>query len=378
MDYVKQLKNKRILRVLPVSLFLIAFSAALFIYCQCWLLFVQPADLYSLSADQLKGAYVTAEIPFIYGSYAYTEEYQNNISTGKILSTEYVIDANATQLMGLELGEKSVSAGDKLLEDSMAYFYGEAAQLGESIVVTGTVFAMPSDSLNYYHEMIGYDSMSSADQALYLPLYLREGYMGRTSRSTSATVLLCSCLCVIISVFCLLYAIFGKQQNQILRRAKELGNGNAAPVLQQIAALHDQIPDCHGLRFNSSLILCDGAQQFLYSVPELVWAYQNTVQHRTNGIPTGKTYYLVLRMMNGDTRQIAMPEEEITAQLEKLGQLMPHVIIGYSDQLEEMYRTDRVRMSLLREQAVQEQQPMPQPELYSEGAQEVPSSDSDV
>ena len=42
------------------------------------------AYLYDVPRDQLEGSYVTVNIDWIYGCYAYTETYENNRPTGKI------------------------------------------------------------------------------------------------------------------------------------------------------------------------------------------------------------------------------------------------------------------------------------------------------
>ena len=78
--------------------------------------------LYDVPRDQLEGSYVTVTVDWIYGCYAYTETYENNIPTGEITQQEYVIDANTEDYMCLILEGDLMDKADALLAECDANY----------------------------------------------------------------------------------------------------------------------------------------------------------------------------------------------------------------------------------------------------------------
>lgn len=129
----------------------------------------------------------------------------------------------------------------------------------------------------------------------------------------------------------------GKNQKQILKKANELSPGNPDYILQHAEQLYST-PGAGGLRFNGTLILVEeGAKQYLYGANELIWAYRSVIQHKTNGVPTGKSYQLVLVMRDGSMRAVPMPSQTAEDQLVKISALLPNVVVGYDEQLAQLF-----------------------------------------
>ncbi|MCM1193474.1 MAG: hypothetical protein NC389_13730 [Acetatifactor muris] len=88
---------------------------------------------------------------------------------------------------------------------------------------------------------------------------------------------------------------------------------------------------------------------------KIMWAYQNTTTHRTNGVKTGTTYSVMV-YADGfkNSVSIGVPDEP-TAQdiLKKMGEIFPWVIVGYSDELRKMYNKDRAQFLQLRYNTVE-------------------------
>ncbi len=83
---------------------------------------------------------------------------------------------------------------------------------------------------------------------------------------------------------------------------------------------------------------------------KIMWAYQNTVTHRTNGVKTGTTYNVVF-FVEGYKNEITLSvPDEATAQkmLQRTGSMFPWVIVGYSDELKKMYKSNREQFLALR------------------------------
>ena len=343
MELKKKLRARSLKRALLPAIALMICGVIVLALSEFWLLIQKPVNLYDVPRRELYGKYVTVEVPYIYTSYAYSEEYRNNRATGTITSCEYIIDANQYDYCGLYLPKDLVAKGDALEEKSESYLYGDIDDeelLGYSFRVTGIMKAMPSDSLDYYYEAIGFQNMTADQQDLFLPLYLE----ARSSSALTTTWLLLVFGLVLLGagVVILVKAASGGDQKQFMQKAEELSPGNPEYILAHAEQLYDMAPSVGGLRMNASLILIEqGRRHYLYGTKDLVWAYQNTVQHKTNGIPTGRSYHLILRMADGSSRDLAMREEQVKEQLQKIRALVPGCALGYSQELADLYQKDR-------------------------------------
>ena len=341
MELMKTLKNKSIRKMLLPVCLLLALGIFFFAISNVWLLVQTPKDLWEVPRDELEGKYVTVELPGIYLSYAYTEEYKNDRPTGRITSREYLIDANSEDYCGLLLdSEDLMNKGEALLEECDAYWNYETDEITKTFTVTGVMKKMPEDSLDFYHEAVDYDRLSSGEQEVFLPLYLVARDGGDTASSVVFALIAAGLFAA--AVILMVKAASGKNQKQIMDKAKELSPASPDYVLSQVDQLYNNAPAVSGLRMNGSLILLEqGAKQFLYGAKDLCWAYQNVVQHKTNGINTGKSYQLILRMTDGTMKQVTMKEAQVQEQLQKIFALYPACVVGYSKELEAAYKNDR-------------------------------------
>lgn len=336
MELTKKLKSRSLKkRILPVCLLLIV-AVVFLLLSEADLLIRKPVDLYDVPRDELEGKYVTVEVPFIYAGYAYTEEYKNDRPTGRITSSEYIIDANEEDYCGLLLPESMVDAGNDLMEESDQYYYGEIDEMETTLTVTGIMKKMPNDSLDFYHEVVDYDNQE--DQDTFLPLYL----VARDSGDTVTTVifLVLGLGCLVWAILLLTTAAGGKNQKQLLKKAEELSPGNPEYILQQVDQLYTNGVNVGGLRMNANLILIEqGANHYLHAAGELVWAYKGVTQHRVNGVPTGKSYNLIMVMRDRTTRSVTMQENQVDEQLQKINALIPNVVLGYDEELGKLFNS---------------------------------------
>jgi hypothetical protein len=73
----------------------------------------------------------------------------------------------------------------------------------------------------------------------------------------------------------------------------------------------------------------------------VVWAYKKVTQHRTNFIPTGKTYEAILFDRNGDETKVSGKEEVIDGLLGAVAQSVPWVVLGFTDEIFRAWAQDR-------------------------------------
>lgn len=98
-----------------------------------------------------------------------------------------------------------------------------------------------------------------------------------------------------------------------------------------------------------------GTQPRAVSNSKIMWAYQSTTTHRTNGIKTGTTYSVVI-FADGykDSFNIDVANEN-TAQemLQRYHLSCPWIVVGYSDDLNALFRKNRAQFLDLRYNTVE-------------------------
>jgi hypothetical protein len=76
-------------------------------------------------------------------------------------------------------------------------------------------------------------------------------------------------------------------------------------------------------------------------IEDVVWAYKQVTQHRTNGIPTGKTYAAQIWDRHGVCITVTGKEPVVNQALEAVAQRVPWVLAGYSPELEKTWKQNR-------------------------------------
>jgi len=74
---------------------------------------------------------------------------------------------------------------------------------------------------------------------------------------------------------------------------------------------------------------------------DLIWIYKAITQHRTNGIPTGKSYAIALKFKNKKMVNVVQKnEKKANETIEILQKDLKKVVYGYSDELLEIYNNN--------------------------------------
>lgn len=336
MEQLKKLKRRSIASLLALILLLGAIGVFGVAASNLFAKEPEARNLYEVPREELEGAYVTVEVEWIYGCYAYTETYENNRPTGEITQQEYVIDANETDYMCLILDGDWMDKADDLLDECDAFYYGETDQVTKTFTVTGEVKRLPSDSLELYHEAMGYDMLTPAEQEILLPLYLSPA-----SYDLEPVPLFFGLFFIGIALFFLVSALSGAYQKQIKQKLQELFGDNTERADEFLRHMMST-PAVQKMHIDGGYILLQqGITQMLLDSSDLVWAYKQTVRQKLYGIiPMGKSHRLVLKLANKKEVFVVMKEAQIKEQLNKILQQFPTCAIGYSDQMAALYKKD--------------------------------------
>jgi len=107
----------------------------------------------------------------------------------------------------------------------------------------------------------------------------------------------------------------------------------------ELASPHDQV---RGLHFTSNfVVLTSRINLDAARLADVAWAFKQITQHRTYGIPTGKTYAAVIKDRTGHQIILTGPEKDINAALENLQRRAPWIVMGYSQDLESSWNNQR-------------------------------------
>jgi len=143
-----------------------------------------------------------------------------------------------------------------------------------------------------------------------------------------------------LGIWPVIKALTGGFQKQV--RAKLSESGDLEVEAEKAERFYESAPETSGVKMDRNYVFFqNGAESILLRPWDVAWAYQSTTQHRTNGIPTGKTYAAILRTMDGKQYTLGMAEAAVQTLLETMSTALPGVVLGYDDELEKLYKSDR-------------------------------------
>lgn len=297
-----------------------------------------PKPLNFLDVSNLEGQYVETEVNLIYDWYAYTESTNSSTNISTVTEKEYIIPVGEAEYMGLAVEAGYIDAADELLDASYALLTGASDTSGEGFTVKGTILPLTGESLDFYHQVVGYDDWTAEEQQLFLPLVLKADYLGSMDRSGTWLLTAGAGAALLAAVWMLVSALTGRYQSRIRAYCKASESPEA--TLEQLDAFYQSTEPVNGVRLGRWMLFDAGSKTTVLDGNDVVWAYMRTVQHRTNGIPTGKTQGVVVRTRGGKTYEISMKKQKMVYELlDAVGQVMPHVVLGYTARLEQLYNT---------------------------------------
>ncbi len=296
-------------------------------------------DLWEIdyATEDLDGLYVKGILAFNYGAYCEETEGVDRVAM------EYIIDAGDYHYMGMRVRVtqseyKQIEALDRVCESYSNETATEEDVMAAQFEISGTIHAMPSDSLNYYHNAVGYSSMTEEEKAQFLPYYLELGKVGNSMGSGLWVFAAIDAACLFYIIFVLVRAMNGSFQKSITKYIA--ASPNPEMTRQRVETFLASNEYVNGLKYNSQFITAqDGPKTIFGETSKLVWAYAYTVTHKRNFVTTGHSYYLVLGFTDGTKYQISMnTEQQAQDHLKNLAEAFPYLIVGYKDELDKMFK----------------------------------------
>lgn len=353
METLKLLRRTSLRKILPLVILLIAAGVGILIFSQSYRVLgsLAPKALAELTPETAEGTFVEGDISWLYGYYAEEIEYENNVRQG-VSGRQYIIDLDDHYYIGLFAHEKHLDEVSGLM-DACDRAYGilssdmtEEEMLAAleaitypTIHVRGTVKAMEDETLRYYMQWAQGDPEL---EEVFLPYYIDMDRVGDEGIFGTWLFFAVSLALVLGGVALLVYTLTGGYQKKLVKALEAMGDkGTMLGKLDLFYQSTEPALKCQARIGGEFIMLQKGARTLLFRPWELAWAYQETTQHRTNGIPSGKSYAIILRMMDGTRYDVGMSASEAQSLLEKFHQSAPGVVLGYSKELEARYNSDR-------------------------------------
>lgn len=362
---LKELKAKSMKRGMITAGILIAIALVLAIvmwFLGLHYLFGTKGNLDTMKDEEIGEMYAEGEIYAIMDYYAYTTE------DSKTVEKEYFIPVGEESYIGLVAPKAYLEQCDKLMKETQDYMSGESDTISSTFRVKGTILPMESSSLKYYkeyYEELGWDD---EETEVFLPYYLKIEYIGEYHNSFYYLVGVLAGALVIIAVCIILKNVSGANQKMIVKYCKKSGNYDA--TMAKLDKFYYSVSPVQGVRISPEFFMSPfGNSTLLLESKEILWAYQVTTTHRTNGIKTGTSYSLMLKLRSGKYYQVAFDGEQAVLQvLQYIENTIPFVIIGYTDELQKVYSKNRQEMIAEADRRIAEMQQQQEAWGFSEQA----------
>jgi hypothetical protein len=144
--------------------------------------------------------------------------------------------------------------------------------------------------------------------------------------------------------------ILNPLKHPIMRALKRFGDPEdiAAQIDREMDSDHTKLGQMH--LTSNWLLQRNGAILNVTRLNDVMWLYQMVTQHRTNGVPTGKTYAAHIWDRYGVCIIIPGKEDAVKKVLETVFQRVPWVAAGHTDEIAKAWKADRVRFAAMIDQ----------------------------
>lgn len=310
-----------------------------------------------LEPDEIKSQLVEIDVIANFG--CYLEEYSENTTTHRRTTTDlyYVIwtgDENATdyRYMTIKVPAKWESEMEEIAENTYNELYSDPLHF------VGKIRKLDSEEYGYFQDYFTSSGWSATDiEDMTLPYYIDVMGTYVTPGSYTGYVLLfiAGVLLLITGIYRIVKGAKGGYLKKFRRDYESAGYSETS--------IDSDLNSAVSYTKNGSVKmgrLCTyynltGTEPRAIPNSKIMWAYQNTTTHRTNGVKTGVTYsVMVYAEGNKNAFTISVPNEA-TAQdiLKKMDQMLPWVVVGYSEELKKLFNKERTRFLQLRYNTVE-------------------------
>ena len=305
-------------------------------------------DFEQLEPAEIKNQLVTYDMKYNYGSFMTESEYNKNTSRTTLKYVYYMIAtgddyAEDYRFMAIKAPASYEKRMDKMAQNTNNWLTSEA------IHVTGKIQKLDDEEYGYFVEALEDAGWTQAEiEEEVIPYYINWHENPSSAKAGFIFMFALGAFFLVWAIIRIVKACTGGYLKKLKKDIANAGYTEASIVSDYAgAAVINKKCTIRVGRLMTYFIL--GADARALPNNKMVWAYMNTVTHRTNGIKTGTTYSVQIEMEGKGSFSIGVDKQETAvAVLTKMSEMFPWVVVGYSDELKALYNKNRAEFMNLR------------------------------
>lgn len=313
-----------------------------------------PVPFESLAMEELDGQYVTLDLNLTFGDFmeeiTTTKNKYGSTVSRKSSHKYYVIligglepymaDSDLWfQYMGIEIPSKYYDKMESVIKNSYKFFDSyDKLDLRTSITLRGEIRPMDDKMLRYYKNFFTQSDYTEEEfDSCCAPYYIAVNELSTGPIFNSCIFTGIGILLLFISIYMLIKALTGGYQKAMIKALSAGGDMN-------LQMADSDYQTSRGIRRDIKI-----GKQYLFStvnaktlairLDKLIWAYTHETQHKKYGRTVNTTYMIMLYTDDKKKESISIPtKEDCQAILHHLSDSNPGIIIGYTEQLMNLYQ----------------------------------------
>jgi hypothetical protein len=235
--------------------------------------------------------------------------------------------------MGLGIEPKDFDRARAISNETYEYILGERDELTSSMHIKGTIKKLDGELNSYYYDWFRETGFIE---------YASEGEPGDVGVFDDYTVYLVLVVCALLILCIIIYIVRGATGACLSQIKRFIANNESTDSIEAIEEDYQNATNIEAVRVGKNYTFYyKGINAMIVRNRDIIWAYLKRVTHRTNGIKTHVTRSLVLNTSNKSVHNIAMCSEEgVMAAIREYSINNPHIILGFSEELEKCYKKD--------------------------------------
>lgn len=340
------LKKKSLKSSLVLTIILAAVGIGLAVHFALgtWYVVTGYVSFVDLDPDEISNQWVALNLEENWGAFADYSETNSSTHITKTISLYYIILTEDDYSTDFRYMAVEVPAAYENRMEQMA----QRGAYDNPLFLSGRIRKMDDDIYRYFKEYMMDGGLTEEEFEQYtLPYYIKVYSDEMYENVFTVAAFLFGVLLLLLAVFRLVKALSGSYLKKLKEDIASIGISEYSAESDWNSA----VEICKGIKVGRFFTYyMEGSKPRAIPNSKVLWVYQNTTTHRTNGIKTGTTYSVMI-WIDGwkHAANLGMPNET-TAQemLKRFSAQFPWVVVGYSDELRQMYTKNRAQFMQLR------------------------------
>ena len=287
-----------------------------------------PTDLSKLDIEKAEGKYVKYKVEINYGPFSeYGIKQVNKIES---LNRSYLIWVDKRYYMAVLVQRDSYDLFDKQTAQSLSYLQGHTTEMPIIIEVKGVVKKIEGNPLSHFYSAFP-EEFKSMGYVLPYVIDTRaiSPYLDSVPLSYCAVGVAFGILGYIIYRYYVIISM--KRHDMIVQYIKEHPEEK-----DDIQSFYDKVPEYMELRMDKNYFLYVGKKgSFFAKATDIVWAYRRIISNQGS-----KSYGLIISDCHYNAIHVGATEKEGGAIMRYLREGNENIMLGYSEELYDLYSND--------------------------------------